>query len=276
MSKRVFQGWGLTGIPDLDTSMGIWRLPFVSRTNTVAANGWTDVLTLPTTAWYDALAAAYTNTHNWLLIDHESYPVTTPTECVAASLKFVTIYNEMKTRRPDLSIGFYGHAPISDVWAAWASDSTHTDWQALNDGFATLWATVDAVFPSIYFFYDRVTDDPALADAAHLYFSAMCLEATRLRTAYAGGRDVKIYPYVWHRRHDDAALLDTDVWADMLRIAQTEADGMIFWSGAGTWDEEAYWWSQVKSAFPWGDNTVLKTRTAASARTSASARSARV
>lgn len=261
MSKRCFEGFLHTGRPDFDDLYGIWPLRFISRTS---YSGWSDGATLPPAAWYDDVAAGYTNAHNYLLVDHEDWPDTTQAERLATAEKFVTMYQELKTRLPNFEIGFYSYTTKRD-WFRAITGPAHADyqeWQAENDDMAAMSAVVDFFAPSIYMFYTRAVDGDEVVANAQTYFTANINEAIRVRTAY--GRGQPVYPYVLPQRADLSTDIDIDVWIDMCRTAYTEADGMILWGGwdgsAVPWDEFAHWWINFKAAFPFGDRTLLKPR----------------
>ncbi|MHB1098099.1 MAG: hypothetical protein ACYCZR_00965 [Burkholderiales bacterium] len=260
-SKRVFDGFLHTNRPTtLEETHGFWRLNFVNRT-TYNATDWTDDTGLPPDAWYATVAATYTNAHNYLLLDIESWPIDTQANRLATAQKFVTVYQEMKRRRPDLQIGFYAYTPNRDFFRATEITAGKSDWQAENDDMAALYGAVDFFAPSLYFFYTRSQGGGSATnvESAHEYFVENLVELKRCRAAY--GHNQPIYPYVWFRRHDGAVDLDLDVWEDMAQTAHLEADGMILWGGFGqTWSDFSHWWINFNAAFPFGDRTLLKPR----------------
>lgn len=262
MSKKCFEGLLYSAKPDMDPLYGIWELLFIAY-NSYA--GWTDEQGMPTTAWYDNVAAGYTNARGHLLLDHEAWPITTSQERQTNASRFVTIYQELKQRRPDLKIGFYGYTPVRDFFRATKAPE-HADylaWQAENNDFTAMYSVVDFFAPTIYFFYTRSQGNPNALNVpyAHDYFVSNINECKRLRASHGHGQP--IYPYVWARRYDGAAYLDLDVWEDMCRTAYTEADGMILWGGyQEAWDASATWWGRFLKDFPYGDRTLLKPRSA--------------
>lgn len=265
--KRVFEGLLYSGTPDLDAAYGFWHLSFVSRT-TYNSSDWTDSAGLPPAAWYNTVAAQYTNARGYLLIDIESWPETTQAERLATAAKFVTVYREMKSRRPDLTIGFYAYPLTGNFWDIIQSDASsspggvgYTAWQAKNDDFAAMWAVVDVIFPSLYYPYNSATHGTQYEDGATHFFENRIADAIRCRNAYGHGQ--KIYPYVYMRSTAGGAPLDDYVWALMTRIAHTQADGMILWGGyQETWSASANWWGRFLKDFPYGDRTLLKPRSA--------------
>lgn len=263
MSKRCFEGLLYSGKPDLDALYGMWRLPFIAA-NSYA--GWSDSAGLPTAAWYDNVAANYTNARGYLLVDHEAWPVTTSVERQAAASMFVTLYQELKRRRPDLQIGFYAYPTIRNFWDTIGNDAdsspggaSYVAWQAQNDDFADLWAVIDYAAPTIYYPYDTVTNGYQDPTYVYNYFHANITDTIRCRTAY--GRGQKIYPYVSMRSSVNSLPLDLYIWDLQIRTAYLEADGMIVWGGyLETWNEFDPWWINFKASFPFGDRTVIKPR----------------
>lgn len=259
--KRIFEGLLHTGRPAFDTLYGIQPLRFISRTSYA---GWSDGATLPPAAWYDNVAAAYTNANNYLLVDHEDWPNTTQAERLATAAKFVTMYQELKTRLPGFQIGFYSYTTKRDWFRAiqGEEDADYQEWQAENNDMAAVTAVVDFFAPSIYMFYTRAVDGAEVVANAPAYFLANVNEAKRVRTAY--GRNQPIFPYVLHQRTDLTADIDVDVYVEMVRTAYLEADGAILWGGwdgaAMPWAENATWWGRFLKDFPFGDRTLLKPR----------------
>lgn len=261
MPKRCFEGFLHTGRPTtLDADLGIWRLNFVNRT-TYNGTDWPDGTTLPTNAWFQTVAANYTNPRNYLLLDIESWPIDTQVERIAAASKFATTYTTMKALRPDLQIGFYAYTPRRDFFRATGLSGSKAEWQAENDDMAEMYSKVDFFAPSLYFFYTRSQGGQAATNVDYTtsYAHENIVELKRCRAAY--GRNQPIYSYVWYRRQDDGADLDIDAFMNICRTAYLEGDGLILWGGfQQTWNESATWWGRFKMEFPFGDRTLLKPR----------------
>lgn len=263
MSKRCFEGLLHSGKPEMDAAYGIWSLPFIVA-NSYA--GWSDTAGMPTTAWYDNVAESYTNARGYLLLDHEAWPITTSQERQTNASRFVTIYQAIKSRRPDLKIGFYAFPTVRNFWDTIGNDAdaspggaSYVAWQAQNDDFAAMWAVIDYAAPTIYYPYDTVTNgyqDPAYV---YNYYHANILDTIRCRTAYGHGQP--IYPYVHMRSYVNNLPLDIHLWELQTRTAYLEADGMILWGGyLESWAENTAWWGRFLMAFPFGDRTVIKPR----------------
>jgi hypothetical protein len=271
--KVMYEGWLHSGNPDLSVTMGIKNLQYVSSNNPIALSGlWTDLTNLPPAPWYDMLASFYTHPDNILLLDIESWPSSTQAERLATATKFVTVYNEMKARRPDLRIGFYAFPQTGIHKFVWTTGQTadvspggasFMAWQAENDDFAAMWAVVDYVFPSLYYPYDRVNAPaaPISQPYIHNYFYYNLLDMIRCRTAYST-KNPPIISYVWHQNATYAHDLDQDVWEDMIQTAYLMGDGMILWSinTGPAWNDNDWWWKQFLAKWPFGDKTLIKPR----------------
>lgn len=267
--KRMFEGWLHPNRPNVyngNMHLGIRHLDFISPNNKPYLVGLYTVLTaLPPTAWYDALAANYTHPDNMLLLDMESFPTSTTPERTAAIAKFVTMYQEMKTRRPDLQIGFYAYPHMgrySDVLGntpqSLPGGADYLAFQAMNDEFAPMWAVVDFIAPTVYYPYNRTGTPgaPIQQPWIHNYFYHNLLDVLRCRTAY--GHNQPIYTYVWHSLPNGEDI-DMDVWDDMIRTTYTMVDGLILWSinTQPTWDDNTWWWKNFLARFPFSDPTIL-------------------
>lgn len=268
--KQVFDGMLHANRPDLYGLYGFRELDFISPNNRAYLLGlWPDFTTAAPAAWMDALAANYTHPDNILLLDMESYPVGTQGERQAATTKLVAMAVGMKTRRPELKIGFYAYPHMSEYFdvlgntaASLPGGVDYVAFQAKNDDFAPLWAVVDYIFPTIYYPYNReeAPAAPISQPYIHNYFYHNLLDTIRCRTAY-GRPDQPIISYVWYA-NVSTHHIDQDVWEDMIRTAYTMGDGLILWSinTAPSWDKDAWWWKQFLAQFPFGDRTPQRLR----------------
>lgn len=260
--RNYFQGMLHSGKPSdaaLRSAYGLKPLYLTVRTS---YTGWTDETALPTTDWYDNAADDLDPPDNWGMIDHEAWPATTQAERLATATKFATVYTEMKTRRPDLSFGFYGYCCIRDLFRA-VKDKDHADyltWQGMNDDMAAMASVVDGFFPTIYFFYTIDPDGEIAVAPATLYYQRNLEETRRLATTY-GDPDRPIYPYIHWRKTNDLYPLDDAVWAAQVDAAFSYADGCVLWggwdvaenTGPVTWADDAEnetWWQTFRSKLP--------------------------
>jgi hypothetical protein len=273
--KIPMSGLNYASMPDFVDQYGMLNMVLVQRQN---YSGWTDEAQLPPDVWFDNLAASYSRPHNYIVLDIESWPTTTQADRIATSDMLVTTYNKIKARRPELLIGFYAFPMVRDLFRAIQAhdDPDYLAWQQECNDFATLWAKVDVIYPSIYWFYTLAVKGPTANDSAHLYFHENIAQA-RLDTQTLGKNQQSI-PYVWWERHDGASALDLNVWGDMMQTADLEGDGILLWDGKNTpiaWNENAAWWINFRAGFPWGDRTLIKPRTPGAPRSPAAPRSPR-
>jgi hypothetical protein len=250
VNKPIFNGLLHSGMPDMDALYRVGQIPMVSRTNVSGGlAGWADKLSLPTSSWYDAMVSQVHAPRNIIMVDHEDWTYTTQADRRATAEKYVTVYQEIKSRRPEWRIGWYMDPIRRDYWRATKpiGGAEYRAWQAENDDLGKIMAPYTDVFmPSLYFFYTRDTYS-ANVDALGLYLVENIKEAQRIRRVY-GRLEAPIYPYIWWRRHDGTRDLDADSWETIVRTVLEEADGMVLWGGYQTlWDENAPWWVTIKA-----------------------------
>src|SRR5687768_6822545 len=95
--------------------LSLLPLPFIRRDT---YDGWTDAMEPPPNEWLDDLAATLVAPQGWAAIDHEDWPQDTQANRLLAADKFVTLYEGMKSRRPEVNFGFYAYAPKRDFFRA--------------------------------------------------------------------------------------------------------------------------------------------------------------
>lgn len=206
--------------------------------------GWTDPLQLPSPSWYDAAAAGLNPSHGWVAIDHEAWTGETQADRIATSAKFATVYRELKSRRPDLKFGFYAYGIRVDFTkpAYPIDDSRYIAWQRENEDYAEMNAVVDALFPTLYCWFDVASDGlPFMQFRFPKLFHAYILECRRMLATY-GDPNRSVFPYIWWRKHDDTRDLDAWVWKEMLCSCVHLADGWVLWGGhQRQWDANNWW-----------------------------------
>lgn len=267
-SKIIFNNLGHTGKPDLKKIYGIILLPSYGRASIVGfGTTWPTATALPTSQWYiDFAAQVPAPLDSWVMLDLESFDVSTQAARIATSAKFVTIYQSIKALRPELKIAFYQYPIIRDFYNAIdaTNSSTYIAWQASNTDFATMAAVVDAYMPSVYSLDGA---DPGVQNGGtnyfHLYANAQIQEARRLRATY-GRADQGIYPFTYWRSAGLDAVVPQWVYDEMTTTSYTAADGFVLFGGSGhTWTDATYgetaaWWqsilTQINSNDPWGQN----------------------
>lgn len=161
---------------------------------------------------------------------------------------YVDLLSWMRLGGNTAPLAYYSILPIRNYWGSLgASDSpAYKAWQAQNDTMQPLVASVAALYPSLYTFYDNPTDwvTYALANIA---------EARRM----AGGKPV--YPFLWPQYHNSAPAdlrfqyIDSAYWEVQLQTVYEHADGLVIWGGwdyandrSATWDDNAAWWLATK------------------------------
>jgi glycosyl hydrolase family 56 (putative hyaluronidase) len=182
-----------------------------------------------------------------VVIDIEHWPVTGEATTVLDSIsKLHAVIAAFKTYAPEKAFGFYGLLPIRDYWRALQGpgNAKYQQWQAENDRLVPLAVDVDALFPSIYTFYE---DQIGWIK----YAEAQVCEARRLSNR-------PVFPFLWPEYHDSnrtlrGIYLDARFWRVQLETMRNTADGVVIWGGYDLqrnrprdWDENAAWWQQTK------------------------------
>ena len=98
MDKPIFHGLLHTGKPDLEALYRVGYIPMVTRAGVGNGAGWDDPQGLPSAAWYDAMSATTQAPRGIILLDHEVWPYGTQAERQATAAKYVTLYQEIKSR----------------------------------------------------------------------------------------------------------------------------------------------------------------------------------
>jgi hypothetical protein len=185
--------------------------------------------------------------HQLLIPDLEHWPFLGERAAVERSVNgFVTLIRWMREdyRGP---IGFYGIPPIRDYWRAVKGPDSpeYRAWQAQNDLWTPLARESDAIFPSLYTFYDDMA-------GWETYAIANLREARRV----SGGKPV--YAFLCPTYHDSnrklaGQFLPFAMWKRQLEIVTSHADGAVIWGGwqakppgPAWWDERAEWWQATK------------------------------
>src|SRR5262249_9334700 len=124
-------------------------------------------------------------------------------------------------------IGYYSLVPIRDYWRSLqpADARERREWAAENDRVRPLAQKVDAVYPSLYSFYD---------DIAGWEKSALATLSGARRPA--PGKPV--YPFLWPQFHESNKKLagqyvSAAMWRQQLEFVRQHADGAVLWGGWG-------------------------------------------
>lgn len=250
-ARHIWQQLLHTGKPSTAelVALGMEPIPFIQR-NTYA--GWIDPEEPPPTTWLDNFAAGVVAPYGWIVVDHEHWLQDTQANRLASADKFVTFYEGMKSRRPEISIGFYSYVPKRDFFRARTLPG-HADyiaWQTENNDMAAMAAVVDGFFPSIYHFYNVAVNGVDANLGVEDYYRENIRECKRMRDTY-GATDRPIYPYIWWRAHSHEGFLDMAAWEPMVEIALAQADGCILWGGfQEDWDPTQEWWPAFLARLP--------------------------
>ena len=151
---------------------------------------------------------------------------------------FTEAYRLVKEIRPNATVGYYGF-PIRDYW------NRNASWRQKNRGLDTLISQFDAVFPSVYDFYNNRLSDKS--DSLYV--------ADNIKEALLMGQRIgrPVYPFVWHRYHPSnkkvgRQLIPIPEWSDHLRnIVNTNINGQRV--------NGLFWWSNEYGKFIQGQRT---------------------
>ncbi len=172
----------------------------------------------------------------YLIIDNEAW------DLIKDMDKYIQEILWMKDENPEIKVGYYGGPPLRDYWAPvlylnHPSNATYrqkyNDWKANNNSLARLAAYVDAIFPSIYTFYDNQTGWEMYA-------------TENIKEALQYGKPV--FPFIWPRfengQYTDGRPLPPAYWrAELDLVKRLGADGVIVWDGGSplAWDNNFPW-----------------------------------
>lgn len=150
--------------------------------------------------------------------------------------KLTRVIELARSTAPNLRLGLYGLLPGITYWPLLRHDDEYGDWLKINRVLDPLAKHVDAVFPSLYTFYD----DP---EGWKSYARQTLIEARRY------GKPV--YPFLWPEFHDSNSELrgrelPSALWRAELELCADMADGMVLWGGWQLpWIESASWWRET-------------------------------
>ena len=239
---------GLPPVAAIERTYKMEHAPAVTR---LSFPGWTDGARLPPPSWYDAAAAGLRPIHGWVLIDHEDWFDETQAQRLATASNFATLYRGLKSRRPDLKFAFYAFGiKHHNTWPAFGIDSPdYQSWQRMSEDYAEMLAVVDALCPSLYFWYTEADDGLAFTQARSPgLFRGYLTESRRLLDKY-GAPNRPVYPYIWWRKHDASKDLEDWIWRDMLETTLSLADGFVLWGGyQQTWNRGEAWLKSLLDA----------------------------
>ena len=212
-------------------------------------------------AWYQNNGTLYQNESRALV--RQAHPMFTPTQVeaeaktqyeAAAKNLITTTIATIKALRPTITVGMYG-LPARSYWS---NPTAQT--RAWNDALFPIWCEFDAIFPSIYQFYNSCNDsspDHAIRGRNENYVRNTVSEAVRIKEEIAkrcprneldgSPRHTPVYPYTWMRYHDaEHFCCDADALMQWNISAHVGADGIILWGSEDflthtTGEFEEYW-----------------------------------
>jgi hypothetical protein len=166
---------------------------------------------------------------SWGLPDGFAAGTSTPAAIVLQQKKYLDVL-AVFDQSPNLHVGYYGEVPVRNYWTPvkyrknpdnGETQSSYRAWQAANDFFAPIAARVDALYPSLYTFYEEPADWT-------FYAEEMVKEAYRVSK-----NQKKVYPYLWPRLHTDKTLqtfVSGSLWKTELETLYRMADGVVIWN----------------------------------------------
>jgi hypothetical protein len=148
---------------------------------------------------------------------------------------YLEILDIVKRERPYATVGYYGY-PFRDYW------NRNDAWRKKNERLLPLFEKVDAIFPSVYDFYE---DDVDVKKASDISYIKDNVEES-LRFAEMFGK--KVYPFVWHRYHSSnkrrkMEFINPDEFEDSIAaIVESSYNGLKA-SGIIWWSSERYFYN---------------------------------
>jgi hypothetical protein len=187
-----------------------------------------------------ALAATLTAGPVPVVLDIETWPLRgDKAERERNAPRLITVIDTLRQARPDLQFGYYGEVPERTYWPLVRPGSGEKlrAWEAGNEMALTDIAPhVDAVFPSLYTFYED-------QEGWKTYATGMLKAARKFQKP--------VYAFLWPKFHDRKGklkdqYLSGDYWKMELELCHRLADGVVIWnSESKPWDPEAAWWKET-------------------------------
>jgi hypothetical protein len=178
------------------------------------------------------------NAAGYYYLDIENWPLqsVSATKRRENAAKLARVIDIARQAAPAAHLGFYGILPGITYWPLLRHDDAYRQWLAVNREMAPLASLVDAVFPSLYTFYDDL-------DGWRIYARQTLIEARRY------GKPV--YAFLWPEFHDSSRALrgheiSREYWRAELDLCAELADGVVLWGGwRRRWNENAPWWQET-------------------------------
>ena len=174
----------------------------------------------------------------WCYLDIESWPVggVDPALRARSIKKLARVIEIARMTAPGIRLGFYGILPDICYWPLLKHDAGYVQWLQTNRQLDGLAARVDAVFPSLYTFYEDL-------DGWRSYARQTLVESRRW--------EMPVYAFLWPEFHDSNLLLrgrplPRSFWRAQLELCGELADGVVLWGGwRERWSESAEWWQET-------------------------------
>ncbi|MGX9120276.1 hypothetical protein ACWTU6_26965 [Mesorhizobium sp. BHbsci] len=184
--------------------------------------------------------------NEYLNIDIESWPLEGPDQASSIA-KYQKTLSAFRKADPSVKLGLYSVLPLRDYWRAIGHQGPVAldGWKQQNTTIASsLIPHVDALFPSLYTFYDDKVGWLAYAQA-------------NIREARRISQGKPVYCFLWPQFHKSLSgrnttrpFLPGDFWYAELDTCRKLADGIVIWGtmrggpsyGPEKWDEKAEWW----------------------------------
>ncbi len=175
-----------------------------------------------------------------IVLDIETWPLRgDKAERERHAPRLITVIETLRKARPDLQFGFYGEVPERTYFPLVrpnAGDKLRA-WEAGNEMAVTdIVPHVDAVFPSLYTFYED-------QEGWKTYATGMLEAARKFKKP--------VYAFLWPKFHDRKGklkdqYLSGQYWRMELELCHRLADGVVIWnSEKNPWDPEAEWWKET-------------------------------
>jgi len=171
-------------------------------------------------------------------LDIENWPLLSVSPVVRERniAKLTQVIQLARNALPNAHLGYYGIMPGITYWPLLRHDDAYDEWQKVNRELVPLSRSVDAVFPSLYTFYDDM-------GGWKIYARQTLAEAHRY------GKPV--YVFLWPQFHDSnpelrGRYLPRAFWRMELDLCAELADGVVLWGGwQAPWEEHAAWWQET-------------------------------
>lgn len=187
------------------------------------------------------------------IVDLEHWHVgfnTTEEQALNNIERFVSTMENVRSVVPDqqkYQFGYYMFGPIREYWKALKGieDIEYKRWMQINDRIKPMMDNVDALFPSLYTFYND-------KNAWTKYAKANISEARRI------SQGKPVYCVLWPRFHGSNKTLGkqwipADFWKEQIELTYAYCDGIVVWD-YGSWSgykvespDGLTWWEIYKA-----------------------------